>query len=902
MRPRSMAVLAALLLFPLAPRAAHAQCADWAAMPFGQASGPVGVNNGVSAICTWDPDGAGPRPEMLVIGGSFTSVQGVPANRVAARDPVTGKWEAIGGGFGDNTVRALCVYNGELYAGGTFTMVEGNLNRYLARWNGSSWQSVGTVGAEIHALTIYNGELVAAGYFTQIGGVIASRIARWNGSAWNTLGSGLNDWTVCLQNWNGELVAGGWFTNAGGVAANRIARWNGSTWSALGAGTNAEVLCLGVFSSGLIAGGRFTTAGGVSAIRVARWSGSSWSALGSGLDGPPQGFSNYNGELICTGGFFQAGGVDVAYIARWNGAAWNALDFGLIGGGSCAYPYAGELIVGGGFTEAGAMIANSLARWNGFNWGSFGGGGANSVSSMTTFLGRVVAGGDLSQSTLLGPQGHRLVGWDGASFSAFGFGMNAPVLALMSHKYSGVFGSYELVAGGSFSRAGSVTANRIARWNVDPFIAFPPPAWEPMGAGFNGNVLAIERHAGATYAGGAFTGGIARWNETTDTWEPMGSGMNAAVFALRSFNGSLYAGGSFTTAGGVATGGLARWDGSAWQQVGGNFLGIVFALEVHNNQLVMAGRFPGINSSPNLAQWNGSTYTTFGFGGGTNDDIRALESTGSRLYIGGEFTTAGGVPAQYVAYYDGSWHELDGGANSYVYSLLSFNGELHVGGAFSQVNANTVQSWRWAKYSATGLPWIAQQPFGQTAQPGQSVSFTSTLAQGYPGVTLRWHRFGVPLSDGPTGTGSSITGATTTTLTLSNVSHTDFGDYHLLVSSGCGSVNSSIAKLSFTPGSVGVDDLEGAPARFVGLGPNPARDVSRLAFALARESEVRFAVHDVAGRRVRDLLLGRMPAGSHQAEWDGRDGEGRSVGAGLYLVSMEVDGRRLGVRRLTVLR
>ena len=92
------------------------------------------------------------------------------------------------------------------------------------------------------------------------------------------------------------------------------------------------------------------------------------------------------------------------------------------------------------------------------------------------------------------------------------------------------------------------------------------------------------------------------------------------------------------------------------------------------------------------------------------------------------------------------------------------------------------------------------------------------------------------------------------------------------------------------------------PDHPITIAPNPARGLARLRVALAREGEVRFAVHDVAGRRVRDLAMGRMPAGSHHVEWDGRDGGGRQVGAGLYLVSMEVDGRRLEVRRLTVLR
>ena len=43
--------------------------------------------------------------------------------------------------------------------------------------------------------------------------------------------------------------------------------------------------------------------------------------------------------------------------------------------------------------------------------------------------------------------------------------------------------------------------------------------------------------------------------------------MNLPVFALKAYNGYLYAGGQFTTAGGVSTGPLARWDGTSWSVV-----------------------------------------------------------------------------------------------------------------------------------------------------------------------------------------------------------------------------------------------------------------------------------------------------------------------------------------------
>jgi hypothetical protein len=76
----------------------------------------------------------------------------------------------------------------------------------------------------------------------------------------------------------------------------------------------------------------------------------------------------------------------------------------------------------------------------------------------------------------------------------------------------------------------------------------------------------------ALYAGGAFTsaGGvsanrIAKWNGSA--WSALGSGMNARVDALTVFDDgtgpALYAGGFFTTAGGVSANRIAKWNPGA---------------------------------------------------------------------------------------------------------------------------------------------------------------------------------------------------------------------------------------------------------------------------------------------------------------------------------------------------
>lgn len=64
--------------------------------------------------------------------------------------------------------------------------------------------------------------------------------------------------------------------------------------------------------------------------------------------------------------------------------------------------------------------------------------------------------------------------------------------------------------------------------------------------------------------------------------------------------------------------------------------------------------------------------------------------------------------------------------------------------------------------------------------------------------------------------------------------------------------------------------------------PNPFSGGTRLAFSVARTSDVSLEIFDLAGRRVRHLIATALPAGRHDAHWDGRDDRGAPVASGLY--------------------
>ena len=163
---------------------------------------------------------------------------------------------------------------------------------HIARTDGHSFTALGRgLDDRPLALSVFDGELYAGGNFTMAGGQIAGRLAKWNGTTWTPTGSGMNGTVGCFCAFDDglgggpALYAGGQFSSAIGVPGTiHIAKWNGSVWSSVGGGVNDEVNTMTVFDDGsgpaLFAGGQFTLAGNVSVMHIAKWNGTSWSAYG----------------------------------------------------------------------------------------------------------------------------------------------------------------------------------------------------------------------------------------------------------------------------------------------------------------------------------------------------------------------------------------------------------------------------------------------------------------------------------------------------------------------------------------------------------------------------------------------------------------------------------------------
>src|SRR5690606_16919776 len=135
--------------------------------------------------------------------GAFDEASGVPVNNIATWDPATGAWGALGAGV-NGMVRALAVLpQGDLVAGGTFTIAGGEVAHKVARWDGEQWRPLGTGlpdgqgggwGFPDHGVYAFalapGGDLIAGGNFYLKPGDASSRhLARWDGGAWRPIGA-----------------------------------------------------------------------------------------------------------------------------------------------------------------------------------------------------------------------------------------------------------------------------------------------------------------------------------------------------------------------------------------------------------------------------------------------------------------------------------------------------------------------------------------------------------------------------------------------------------------------------------------------------------------------------------------------------------------------------------------
>ncbi|HEU5396759.1 MAG TPA: hypothetical protein VFV81_06305, partial [Verrucomicrobiae bacterium] len=207
----------------------------WSAMGNGFATG---FSGGIYALQKFGND--------IYIGGSFTNSP-LGIYNFARWDGAA--WSPVGTGA-NGAVRCFLVVGSNLYVGGDFSQINGVAANRIAKWDGTTWSPLGSgiqgygagSGLGIYKMALDNqGRLIAAGNMSQAGGVGVSHIAGWDGTNWFALGGktskGLSHFIGVAQGLycdGTNLFAGGFFTEGGATIVNGTARWDGTNWYSLG--------------------------------------------------------------------------------------------------------------------------------------------------------------------------------------------------------------------------------------------------------------------------------------------------------------------------------------------------------------------------------------------------------------------------------------------------------------------------------------------------------------------------------------------------------------------------------------------------------------------------------------------------------------------------------------------
>jgi hypothetical protein len=227
----------------------------------------------------------------------------------------------------------LEVIDDELWVAGYFDSIGNVPADGLARWDGQQWKTAYDLPRidslddfnRINTVCKYKGNIYIGGNFSDVNGNL-NEIAMWNGSEWTDVGGGIKPHTFSavfnFTEYDGDLYVMGRFLASEGNADNNIMRWNGEEWLPCGGGVMSSAGYATVFDNKLWVTGQMSSVAGLPADGLAIWDGEEWCAPRNDFSSWPGPVIEYHDSLFIGGSFQTIDGMDYSYIAKSNGEGY----------------------------------------------------------------------------------------------------------------------------------------------------------------------------------------------------------------------------------------------------------------------------------------------------------------------------------------------------------------------------------------------------------------------------------------------------------------------------------------------------------------------------------------------------------------------------------------------------
>lgn len=411
------------------------------------------------------------------------------------------------------------------------------------------------------------------------------------------------------------------------------------------------------------------------------------------------------GDYYIGGEFGSVQGVAASGVAKWDAQTqtWKALGSGVNGEVYAIAINGNDIYVGGAFSMAGGSPARNVAKWNGTSWSPLASGlgqGTHIVRAIAIHNGEVFIGGNFTVSD--GSPANGIVRWDGTSFSSVGNFLGQVRSLASAGGFLYASGNVAHVAGNSYG---------VIRWDGTEWASFgtsPQSSSTVNAIAVNGNDLYFVGNQ--IVIPGQQSAQVARFDGTN--WTRMAFFSNGIVNAVAVVNGEVHVGGYLPDPPNLFNN-LVKWNGSNWVSLGAGIQGgsssseRVMALSNIDGTLFVGGNFTtaGGLGAKNIAKNTSGTWSAFP-GTGIDSPARAIAVSGSDVYVGGSFTTAGPLTVNRIAKWNGTaWSALGSGVIGDVNAIAVAGNKVYVGGNFATiggVSASRIAAWDGQNWSALG--------------------------------------------------------------------------------------------------------------------------------------------------------------------------------------------------------